>query len=167
MLFPVELLFLVRICKGKLLLKIWKELKTNKYKYAVANCWQVSLSSHWKFILCEVHKFCFTLRPLKTQHPRHHHLEVLQPKSDPNSHSKFAFPKTTSIVGQKEAPTGFLQDLPEDDLVTVLEALKEAIAEVDLDWCASIIFDNVFFLTKHISEEEKHEPVLCWSLGGQ
>ena len=67
------------------------------------------------------------------KNPRPHHLEVLQPKSDPNSHSKFAFPKTTTIVGHREAHAGFLQDLPEDDLVTVLEALKEAIFEVDLD----------------------------------
>jgi len=67
------------------------------------------------------------------KNPRPHHLEVQQPKSDPSSHSEFTIPKTISKVGQKEAPVGFLQDLPEDDLVTVLEALKEAIAEVDVD----------------------------------
>ena len=62
---------------------------------------------------------------------RHHRLELIASKS--GSNSKFALPKRTSKVGHKEAAAGFLQDLPEDDLVTVLEALKEAIDEVDVD----------------------------------
>ena len=41
--------------------------------------------------------------------------------------------KRTSTALQKEASAEFLQDLPKDDLVTVLEALKEAIDEVDVD----------------------------------
>jgi len=65
------------------------------------------------------------------KNPRHHSLELLPLKSGPNS--KFALPKRTSKVEHKEAAAGFLQDLPEDDLVTVLEALKEAIDEVDVD----------------------------------
>ena len=71
--------------------------------------------------------------PKVAKDPIHHLIEELHSKSGPNSHSKFALPKRTSKVNHKEAPAGFLQDLPEDDLVTVLEALKEAIAEVDVD----------------------------------
>ena len=56
-----------------------------------------------------------------------------QSKSGPNLHSKFALPKKTSTVLRTKASSEFLQDLPEDDLVTVLEALKEAIDEVDVD----------------------------------
>ena len=80
-------------------------------------------------------KFFATLSSTKAaKNPRHHHLEdVLQSKSGPHSQSKFALPKSTSKVRLKEAPAGFLQDLPEDDLVTVLEALKGAIDEVDVD----------------------------------
>ena len=36
-------------------------------------------------------------------------------------------------VALKEASGGRLRDIPEDDLVTVLEALKEAISEVEVD----------------------------------
>jgi len=78
-------------------------------------------------------KFVAPLPLSKAAKNQRHHLKVLQPKRVPNLHSKFAFSKTTSAVGHEEAPAGFLQDLPEDDLVTVLEALKEAIAEVDVD----------------------------------
>ena len=79
-------------------------------------------------------KFFASLSSAKaTKNPRHHHPEVLQSKSGPNSHARLALPKSPPKFGPKEAPAGYLQDLPEDDLVTVLEALKEAIDEVDVD----------------------------------
>jgi len=80
-------------------------------------------------------KFFASLSSTKAaKNPRHHHLEgVLQAKNGPHLQSKFDLPKSPPNVGPKEAPAGFLQDLPKDDLVTVLEALKEAIDEVDVD----------------------------------
>ena len=64
-------------------------------------------------------KFVSPLPSSKEAKNRRRHLVS---KSD-STHSTVAFPKTTFKVGQNEAPAGFLQDLPEEDLVTVLEAL--------------------------------------------
>ena len=51
--------------------------------------------------------------------------------------AQFAFKicssEKTSTVLRKMASCEFLRDLDEDDLVTVLEAIKEAVDEVDVD----------------------------------
>jgi len=55
-----------------------------------------------------------------------------QVKNGPVLNSKFAFPRKSRKGTLKETSAEYLQDLPEEELVTVLEALKEAIAEVDV-----------------------------------
>ena len=52
-----------------------------------------------------------------------------QVKNGPVLNSKFAFPRKSRKGTLKETSAEYLQDLPEEELVTVLEALKEAIAE--------------------------------------